>query len=774
MKTASPTRRYRGHAALTPTTPIVPTTPLRSSRFLSAVVLSTALAGGPVLPVTFPTTDLAQRTMIALTPDLTIPWWEWGWTDITPYVRWDPGITITYGRTEENARVSSLNADMLLDNRDSRFSRGNPFGPYAGFLDRATPIWSQVNPGSGWITILQGYVNSWPKRWDTTGSDANMPITVGGIMRRYTITDESRSAMTRTMVGYTPSGSFPAAVWPMEDGEDAFQFASAIPGVAPMILGGDITLGTSDEIVGSLPLPVWQAGSNATGVVPDHADAGRWSAAATVLTPADLVLQNVAVTVFNAQVSGGTYSSVSVGITPGAQLALVTRDASGTVVNTWTDTFPSDRVFGEAVTVSVTATDDASGTDDGWAANLIAADGTILASISQTSGAGHYGQIRRILPNGSLALASDTVIGETGVWVDGLFEPGVDDVEIAKSIAGHDGETTVARMRRECRAAGVPFYCTTDESAQLGPQPEGTLQDVLNNGEKADGGVLFEHEFGYGFKPRAEFLLPPVALALDQALGQVAGEIEADDDDTRFVNQFTAKRPDGSFATVRDPAYRRGKALVTGSDTYNVYSDEQLLDLASLAVAEGTLEADRWPRISLNLANHPELIPDWAAMPQFGRVTVENPFEQAAVTRIDVIAEGATVHVNSRQWDVDLNNSPAALLNGVGVWGSDDGSDTDTLWGADDTTLAAAITDAQTAITVDAGDDVWAVANTVTEPETFPFDIDIGPPGASLTYSCTEVAGTHPNLTLTIVRLGTDRAWPAGTPVTVTDTGIWG
>lgn len=743
---------------------------IRPARFRRA----RALAMPPTSAVTFPVTDLRQRTMIALTPDFRLPWWEWGWTDITAYVRWDPGITVTYGRQDQDSRVGSLKADMTIDNRDSRFSRANPFGPYAGYLDRATPIWSQVNPGSGWITILQGYVNSWPKRWDTTGGDAYLPIIVGGIMRRYTITDESQSAMTRAISGYTASGSFAAAAWPMEDGETAFRFASTIPGVQPMVLGGDITLATSDEIAGSLALPIWQAGSNATGVVPDYTDTGRWTAVASVLPPFDLTVQNVAITVFRADVTGGTYSSVSVGITQGAQLALVTRDSAGTVVDTWTDTFPSDRVFGEEVTVSVTATDDADGTNDGWAANLIAADGTILASISQTSGAGHYGQIRRIRPNGLLALASDTVIGQVGVWTDGLFEPGVDDVEIAKGLNAYDGETAVARMRRACRSAGVPFHCTTDESAQLGPQPEGTLQDVLNDGEKGDGGVVYEYEFGYAFKPRAEFLLPTIALTLDQAQGQVAGEIEAEDDDTTFVNQFTAKRPSGSFATVRDPAYQRGKALVTGGDTYNIYSDEQLLDLASLAVAQGSLEADRWPRISFNLGSHPELIPAWASMPQFARLVVESPFVQAAVDRIDVIAEGATVHVNSRQWEVDLNASPAALLTGVGVWGSDDGSDTDSRWGADDTTLAADITSSQTSITVDTGDDVWAVADSVSEPETFPFNVNIGPAAAFLTYSCTAITGTHPNLTMTIVRLGTDRAWPAGTPVTVTDTGIWG
>lgn len=711
--------------------------------------------------------------MIALTPDLTIPWWEWGWTDITDYVRWEPGITVTYGRSDQDSRVTSLNADMTLDNRDSRFSRANPFSPYAGYLDRATPIWSQVNPGSGWITVLQGYVNSWPKRWDTTGNESNIPITIGGIMRRFTITDEAKSPMARSMGGFSASGCLPLVYYPMEDGENAAQFANAVPGGVPLTLVG-ASLAVDDSLPGSRPLPTFDSEAYATAVLPAYTDTGQWVAQIAVVPTSPMVggaVSVISVETINGKVAGGIEAN-------NGQLVVAwwTQPITDTPTSTVTIALPDPEVVqNRPVSVVLRSWADTAGGDDHVSVTIRDGQGTELGTVSDTTTVGFHTPGVRVNVSGNRngsGLAG--TFGHLGIWADPAFTVGDDDVPNAAAMAAHDGETAVARQRRECGGAGVPFYCTTDESARLGPQPEGTLQEVLDDAAKGDGGVLYEHEFGYGYKPFAEFLLPPVALALDQALGQVAGEIEADDDDTRFVNQFTAKRPDGSFATCRDPAYQAGKALVTGQDTFNVYADNQLLDHASLAVAHGTLEADRWPRISLNLANHPELITGWAAFPQFGRLTVANPFEQAAVGNIDVIAEGATVHVNSRQWDVDLNASPAQLFNSIGTWGSDDGSDTDTRWGADDTTLAAAITDTQTSITVNTGDDVWAIGDTISEPETFPFNVDIGPPIACLTYSCTAITGTHPNLTLTIVRLGTDRPWLAETSVRVTDTGTWG
>jgi hypothetical protein len=89
-------------------------------------------------------------------------------------------------------------------------------------------------------------------------------------------------------------------------------------------------------------------------------------------------------------------------------------------------------------------------------------------------------------------------------------------------------------------------------------------------------------------------------------------------------------------------------------------------------------------------------------------------------------------------------------------------------YGAKDTNLAEDLTSVEAAADVDTGTDTWAT--TASHPSVFPLNVNIG----GLTYSCTAITGTHPNLTLTLVRLATDRTHATGTQVTVTDTGRYG
>lgn len=62
------------------------------------------------------------------------------WTNITSYVRRDPGITTIRGRPDEGSTVSPSRCMMALDNRTGRFSPRNPTGVYFGSIGRNTPL----------------------------------------------------------------------------------------------------------------------------------------------------------------------------------------------------------------------------------------------------------------------------------------------------------------------------------------------------------------------------------------------------------------------------------------------------------------------------------------------------------------------------------------------------------------------------------------------------------------------------------------------------------
>src|SRR4051812_4369259 len=62
-------------------------------------------------------------------------WINGRWVDITSYVmvRDDQGhISITYGIRDEGSLAEQSTSTLPLNNRDSRFTRRNPVGPYYG------------------------------------------------------------------------------------------------------------------------------------------------------------------------------------------------------------------------------------------------------------------------------------------------------------------------------------------------------------------------------------------------------------------------------------------------------------------------------------------------------------------------------------------------------------------------------------------------------------------------------------------------------------------
>src|SRR6185437_4192759 len=62
-------------------------------------------------------------------------------TNITSYVyQRDGAITVTRGRPDESSTTNASQANVVINNRDGRFSPRNPTGAYYGTIGRNTPI----------------------------------------------------------------------------------------------------------------------------------------------------------------------------------------------------------------------------------------------------------------------------------------------------------------------------------------------------------------------------------------------------------------------------------------------------------------------------------------------------------------------------------------------------------------------------------------------------------------------------------------------------------
>lgn len=643
--------------------------------------------GGVEKTVTFaPGTPLTVRAWMALTPDFTIPWWEWGWVDITAYVRWDPGVVTSQGRRERDTAsiVTAGTARATLNNSDGRFSRQNPLSPYYGQLTRFTPIRFAVDPGTGMSHRFFGHVNSWPKRWDRSGNNVTIPIVCRGPLHRVARKQTELSALYRSIMGANAEFT-PVAYWPMEEAAGATEFLSPIAGVEPLAVGtyvyvgagpGTITAAAESSLPGSKPLPVFGIAVSKQARIADYTDTGQWvwqimlrvtaelAASPNVLGLLDLRTSNTALPYVFALFRGNVTVTTS-------QIDVQVYDSAVSLTDTVSITVNNEDVLDKWVAISITSKQDGNGAQDTLSFTVADTNGDALGSVTQDIDANFHGK----LVTGGILAPSGVDVDHTDVFVTGgaawghpvfytdpSFVGGTDDFAYARAAGGHVGEMAHERIARLCAEEQITLRYNTVRSLTLGPQPVARLVSLLQDAAKAAQGVIYEYEFGLGFQAISERYNQAYALTLDIASGHVVNDLEPDDSDLRFHNQWTASRSGGSSYTYPPAGTLASTDLVyDASDTFGVESDNQLPLLAGWLTHTDTTDDDYWPNIAFNLAKHPALIPAWTAMGYGQRVRVQNLMSQAGVSEIDAIVEGHAEKWNSLQWGVVLNTSPASV-----------------------------------------------------------------------------------------------------------------
>lgn len=692
-----------------------------------------AYSGGEILSVTFPSSPLTTKVWIALGADLSASRYTWNWLDITEHVRHDLGISLDVGRREASSRVNASRCQMKLANPAGIFSRRNPMGPYYGLLGGKTanvPIWIELDPGDGYRTMYEGYINDLPTRWtDPSGTDSYVVIQCAGILRRLEQGENLKSPMFRSISGVAANDYVPLAYWPMEDGADAAQLASGIPGGAPLQITGSITLASDSDLPGSDALPVFAAGATASGAVPSYTDTGQWVfqiAAKVNAEPTDYVL------IATIDVSGGSivrWELILEADGASGSLGAVGYDADGLVAMSVATSLDIE-FYGRWQTISLAAYPELGN----LTATLFYFDG--LGDSTGPFGfmsADVAGVVTRITIGGAESFAA----GHAALFVDTSFDNDLDVANTAPAMYGHTGELAHVRMARLCREEGIPFVCQAAASAAMGPQSSDTLLEVLRECEKADGGVLFEQGYGLGYQALSERYNQPVALNLDFDQRHIYGTPEPADDDQRFRNQWTIRRDGGSSATYRDPDYSAADGLHDDGDTVSVDTDAQTFFHAGHRVRRDSVDEDRWPRLPINLAGTPDLIPGWLSTPLGSRVNVANPPPEMTPATIDAVIEGYTQRWDTVSWVASMNTSPASIYQ-VGVAGD---ATTDGSWAqTSDAELAEDLDTTETSIEV-TSTDTWT---TTPAGELIVFGGEV--------VSLDAVSGSAPNWTFTVMR----------------------
>ncbi len=700
---------------------------------------------GPLSPITFPSTLLRTKAWIALGADPTADPADWAWEEISTKVRYQSGVRIAKGRPDESSLVRPSSAHLMLDNRDGRFSRRNPTGPYYGLLSRNTPIRLAVDPGDGDHIRFEGFVNEWPTRWqDESMNDSFVPIVCGGVLRRLQQTEVTKSALRRTI----PAAGTVGTYWPLEDQAGSTSAAGAILDTLPMtVVSGTVTFGADSDVAGSLPLPDVSLGMLSGQV--RNVGSDEWYCEFLVRTA----------------FLGGAVARIYTNAADFTTIDIFPPSAAGDAV----EYVVTDDVGG--VTTTVTGDAVAAAWENEWhlITLVFSQDGTDVTCLLYVDGAFEGGDVPTAILGKPTEFVPNYQFGSFAADSFGhiAFGEGADATSAENAMDGYAGEKAHVRIVRLCEEEGEVCITLAADSEPMGPQPAGGLVSLLRECEAADLGVLHENGFRLGYQSRLERYDQTVGLALDFDLGQIAEEPEPADDDQRYRNRWTVGRSGGSEATFEDLTLVALDGPAADETTINVAADTQLLNQASWRVHRDTVDEDRWPSLSIALHNSPELITAWTSLGYGARVTAANPPDEVAPDTIDAVIEGHTEQWNQFLWQADLNTSPGSTYM-VGVWGEATGGEAfyDT---AGSELTAAFVTGTDTSMTVATTlGPIWT-----TTAANFPFDIECG--GVVLTV--TNITGASSPQTFTITQTpvnGVVKTLPIGEALQLANPTIWG
>lgn len=589
-------------------------------------------------PITFPASQLATRVRIALGADFTSDPSTWLWEDISQYVRYADGITVSCGRADWASTADTKRAELRLDNTGGRFVRRNPSSPYFGKLSKNSPIWIEVNPGSGWITRFQGFVSEWPTRWaDKSGRSSSVPIVCAGVLRRLSQNTYAPSAIRRTRLSRSP-----LAYWPMEAGSGPIIFGSAISGNPPLTIIGTASSSAGGPD-GSDTLADFSGGMGARFAGPSTTSTS-WSVQFVFMIPA--TLSN---TILLAQWSTtGDATTWQVYANPiglgGLSVAYI---QNGTTHGASSSRAVDDGQWHHLRLDAQSSSFTYELWLDGTGAVGSGATGINVGQI--TTGTLNPNRVTSIAAMGHLAL-------EVGLTSLGVNRTGDSD-----AVGGYVGEQAHERLSRLCDEANIPFvYRGNDGTPTMGPQLSSPFVSLLRECETAGQGLLYEDAFGIGYQDTNARYNAPVGLSLDFNQGHIGEIPEPADDDQLTKNRWTVSRSDGTDVTVADADSVAADGAYDASIAVNVDLDTLLGHQAGWRVRLGTADEDRWPNIAMNFARAPDLIPDWAVVQLGQRLNAVNPPAEMPPDAIDAFVEGWSERFDSRSWTVDLFTSPAS------------------------------------------------------------------------------------------------------------------
>lgn len=709
---------------------------------------------------------------IAFGGDLTDPdGSDWVFTEVTPLVRVADGVHMRHGRADEASVSQPASCSFVLDNRDGRFSLGGR-SPYWPNVRQGVPVKVEIDNGSGWSTEFLGYADGFTPSYSQvplTGDrgDAVVTVSASGVLRRMA---QGRPAVVSPMRSGLLAAGHLMAYWPCEDGKDATEIASALPGHPPMTFSSRLHGGAnpwlppkapafqaSTVFQASLPLPKIND-SEWYGDVPAYPTTNRIQVQCLLDMPE----------------SGSNNDSVLLGVITSGDPSFWEIRYSGQHDNGWlnvrawrnfstlpVDTYINFDLKGKRGLLALLLEPDGGGVK--WTLRMLVEGYDAAGGYVATLGSSTVGRVLRV-QTATDGGHMDVTLGHIAVR-DVLTSHN----ELNQHLNGWTNEIVGERLLRTATDNLLPytqpdglvhFVAVTD---RMGRARIGTPLEILRDCEAVDQGILWDGVHPgvtYSTKRYRESRAP--AMVLNAAAGQVAMPFAPTHDDSGRVNRALVTRTGGVTAEWIDETGPLGRRIIgdySDSLDVNVSVDAAAVQYAGWLVHQGTIEGYRWPRLSLDLARNSELRDAWLALNLGDRVDVAGVGAvnlSAPAETISLAVEGYEQTITDSSWRVQLNTSLYRRW-AVACAGDTSGSaaEFEARADTDSSEIAALVSAGQTTLSVATlSGPLWTV-----DPADYPFQLDVG--GVAVTaHSC---SGSSSPQTFTVDAMPVTR--PAGTKV---------
>jgi hypothetical protein len=625
--------------------------------------MSTALWVGPLA-------DMVLTVEFAFGADLTdTDGSGWVWTDVTSSVRQDPGISTRLGRGDEAARSQPAEITFSLDNSEGDFSIGGA-SRYYPYVRQGTPVRVTIDPddAGGERVVFMGFATAWTPRWDALGKIAIVTLGASGILRRLAqgaspLPSPFRRAMTAlsTVVAY----------WPFEEGDEA-TYGAVVRGGSNFIYSGKPDFGSDNDFVASGPLP--RAGTGAFLATVDPYTA-------TGLQQVRLLIDMPEGGIPDGTVLAHVYTTGTLGrfdvtyeLSPGPCLGWFAYNADGTLALSSINGEPSLNGLQGRLSIEISQV----GSNVQWGTAIIDQDpgSPIIGHATDVIGSRTCGIIKQIelFPHGD-----GVQVGFGHVTVENTLTSLFADHPSLQAFYGeYPSSSTVgiSRLHRLCAENGLDLIRYTSTTVadnlavreQMSYQPKATLLTALVECEDTDFGQLWDgRTAGLIYTTRRYREQGTVALTLRAGLSKhLADPFEPTADDQRTTNRAEVTRVGGVVSTYSDDTGPMGTAAIGVYDTAKTISsttDSMARQQAGWIVNLGTFEGYRYPSVTIDLRQAPELAGDVLDLVPGDRISITDPDQVLAefpVGTLELIVEGISHEMNAAGWICTLRCSPGS------------------------------------------------------------------------------------------------------------------